>query len=63
MEGLCLSLLPAQGRSRRAGLQWALEVTQVGEEEDVLRSLRMRPISKDFYTIPKMSRVMTASLG
>lgn len=41
----------------------ALEVAHVGEEKDVLRSLRMRPISKEFYTIPKMSRVMTASLG
>lgn len=58
-----MSLLAAQGRSRQAGLRWALEVAHVGGgEEHVLRSLRMRPISKEFYTIPKTSRAMTASL-
>lgn len=61
MEGLCLSLLLARGPSRQAGLLWALGVAHAGEEEDVLRPLRMRPLSEEFYTTPKTAGGMTTA--
>lgn len=52
---------PGSGAIQAGWPAVGMEVAHTGEEEDVLRSLRMRPFSEEFYTTPKMSRGMTTA--
>ena len=41
---------PGSRAIRQAGLLWALEAAHAAEEREVLRPLRMRQFSEEFYT-------------